>query len=58
MEARDAWLADAANRAGHGTAGGGDLQLGAASAAAAASPYQVSHGVAVKNSGALVMVVC
>eukprot|EP00752_Nemacystus_decipiens_P004544 g4148.t1 len=41
LEARDAWLADAANRAGHGTAGGGDLQLGAASVTATASPYQV-----------------
>lgn len=43
MEARDAWLADTADRAGHGTsgAGGGDLQLRAANATTTASPYQV-----------------
>ena len=42
LEARDAWLADAANRAGHGSGtGGGDLQLGAANGTATTSPYQV-----------------
>eukprot|EP00903_Cladosiphon_okamuranus_P009789 g9306.t1 len=40
LEARDAWLSDAANRAGHGTAGAGDLPLGVANATTA-SPYQV-----------------